>query len=189
MAVSFKGSTGLQGNLPMGGVVQSAINYSYATGSRTFPSRNVYEEVPGRLMVEIRPKEVGNIIIIKAHIMWGGWNGATDVAANFRIFYSTDGNRSFSPFGTYAPHVVDAAGVATGAYFYSQGNADSSYDSDDILISAPVKSTAPHTFAVWWACGYEASSRTLYWNRGVNTGQSYNPTHTCSIQAIEIKGR
>lgn len=189
MSVSYKGSNGLQGSLPMGGVVQSAINYSTAVGSRVFPARNVYEETPAALRVEIKPKEVGNIIIIKAHFAWGGWNGTTDVAANFRIMYSTDGNRSWAPFGVYAPHVVDAAGVATGAYFYSQGNADSSMDSDDILISAPVTSTAQHTFSIWWACGYDASTRTIYWNRGVNTGQSYNPTHTCSLQAIEIKGR
>ena len=189
MAVSFTGSKGLHGNLPMGGVVQSAIGYNFATGTRSFPSRNVYEHVPGILQVEMTPKEVGNIIIIKAHIAWGGWTSSTDVAANFRLFYSTDGNRSFSPFGNYAPHVVEAAGVATGCYKYNQGNDNSSFDSDDILFSAPVTSTAPHTFAVFWACGYEASTRTIYWNRSINTGNSYNPTHTCSIQAIEIKGR
>lgn len=189
MSVSYKGSSGLRGNLPMGGVVKSAINYSYATGSRSFPSRNVYEEVPGSLMVEITPTEVGNIMIIKAHIAWGGWTRSNDVAANFRVYYSTDGNRSWAPFGVYAPHVVSAAGVATGTYKYNQGNNDSSLESDGILISSPVTSTSPHTFAIWWACGYEASSRTLYWNRPIATGSSYNPTHTCSIQAIEIKGR
>ena len=189
MAVSFKGSSGVHGNLPMGGVVQSNISYSFGAGTRTFPSRNVYEEVPGTLRVEMTPKEVGNIVIIKAHIAWGGWLASTDVAANFRIMYSDDGNRSWKPFGVYAPHVVDAAGVATGCYKYNQGNDNSSFDSDDILISSPVTSTSKHTFSVFWACGYDASTRTLYWNRSVNTGNSYNPTHTCSIQAIEIKGR
>lgn len=187
MAVSYRGSSGLRGNLPMGGVVQSTISYSTAVGSRVFPSRNVYEEVPGFLRVELKPHEVGNIVIIKAHIAWGGW-GTTDVAANFRIMYSTDGNRTWNNFGVYAPHVVDAAGVATGTY-KQKGDSNSSFDADNILISAPVLSTAPHTFSVFWACGYEASSRTLYWNRGINTGNSYNPTHTCTIQAIEIKGR
>lgn len=187
MAVSFKGSAGVHGNLPMGGVVQSNISYSFGNGSRQFPSRNVYEEVPGNLRVEMTPKEVGNIVIIKAHLMWSGWTRTNDVAANFRIMYSTDGNRSWQPFGVYAPHVVDAAGVATGTYKYNQDSADSS-DSDDILISDAVKSTAPHTFALFWACGYD-TNRTLYWNRSANSGQAYNPTHTCSIQAIEIKGR
>lgn len=189
MAVSFKGSDGIRGNLPMGGVVQSNISYSFGTGSRTFPSRNIYEEVPGTLRVELTPDAIDNIVIIKAHIAWGGWQRTTDVAANFRIMYSTDGNRSWQPFGVYAPHVVDAAGVATGTYKYNQGNTDSSFESDGILISDTVKSTARHTFSVFWACGYDASTRTLYWNRSINTGNSYNPTHTCSIQAIEIKGK
>lgn len=188
MALSLTGSNGLRGNLPMGGVVQSAISYSTAVGTRVFPSRNVYEEVPGLLRVELTPNQVDNVVIIKCHIAWGGWTRSTDVAANFRIRYSNDGNRTWNDFGVYAPHVVDAAGVATGTYKYNQGNNDGSMDSDNILISGPVKSTAPHTFAVWWACGYD-TTRTLYWNRAINTGNSYNPTHTCSIQAIEIKGK
>lgn len=188
MALSLKGSSGLRGNLPMGGVVQSAISYSTGSGTRVFPSRNIYEEVPGTLRVELTPHEVGNIVIIKCHLMWGGWTRSNDVAANFRIMYSNDGNRSWQPFGVYAPHVVSAAGVATGTYKYNQGDGNSSIDADDILISAPVTSTARHTFSVFWACGYD-TTRTLYWNRTINSGNSYNPTHTCSIQAIEIKGR
>jgi hypothetical protein len=130
-------------------------------------------------------------VIVQAHFAWGGWVTTTDVSAIFRLYKSTNGGSSWAAAGTYsntvAPGSSANSGVATGCYKYNQGDTNSSFDSDDILIYDTVGSTASTIYALWWACGYEANSRTIYWNRSVNTGNSYNPTHTCTIVATEIK--
>ena len=176
---------------PSGGVIQLAYGYNYTSASKVFSSRSTYEEVPGNLRCTITPKAVGNIMIINAHIAWGGWSGATDVGALFRVYKSINGG-TFESCGNYSntvpPGTGTNSGVATGVYKYNQGDNNSSFDSDDILIHETVTSTLPTTYAIYWACGYEANSRTLYWNRSINSGNSYNPTHTCTITAMEVKG-
>lgn len=192
MPIVLTGSdTGLpQSAYASGSILKAAVGYNYTTASRVFTSRSTYEAVPGGLTCTITPSAVGNIMVINAHIAWGGWYGTTDVAANFKIYKNING-AGWQPCGNYSSTVASGSsstqGVATGCYKYNQGDSNSSFDSDDILIHEVVTSTDPTVYAVWWACGYEANSRTLYWNRSVNTGNSYNPTHTCTITAMEIK--
>lgn len=175
-----------------GSILKAAVGYNVTTATRVFPSRSTYEAVPGGLTCTITPSAVGNIMVINAHIAWGGWYGTNniDVSALFRIYKNVN-NTGWVSCGNYSSTVANGSssnsGVATGCYKYNQGDTNSSFDSDDILIHEVVTSTDPTVYAVWWACGYEANSRTLYWNRSVNTGNSYNPTHTCTITAMEIK--
>lgn len=187
--------TGSETGLPYtafssGSVLKAAVGYNYTTGTRVFTTRNTWEAVPGGLSCTITPSAVGNIMVISAHIAWGGWNGTTDAAANFRIYKNVN-NTGWVSCGNYsstAPNDSNSTtGVATGCYKYNMGDSNGSFDSDDILIHEVVTSTDPTIYAVWWSCGYERNSRTLYWNRPVNTGNSYNPTHTCTISAMEIK--
>ena len=177
--------------MPNGSVLQSAVGRNDTVSSKVFTARSVWEEVPGTLRCTLTPKESGNIVVVRSHLFWGGWAGTTDVSAIFRIFSSTDSGSTWTAFGNYQSTIIGATGaaqgVATGKYKYSQGDSNASAMSDNILIHGTVTSTSPTIFAVFWACGYEANTRTLYWNRTINTSNSYNPRHFCSIQATEIK--
>jgi hypothetical protein len=177
-------------DMPTGSVIQSALGRNNTSSTRVFTQRSVWEEVPGTLRCVLQPKESGNTVVVRSHLFWGGWSGSTDVSALFRIFYTTNGS-TWNPFGNYNSTIngatSSAQGTATGRYNYAHGDNNASSWSDNILIHDTVSSTSVHTFAVFWACGYEANVRTLYWNRTINTGNSYNPSHFCSIQATEIK--
>lgn len=177
--------------MPNGSVLQSAVGRNDTKSTKVFTARSVWEEVPGTLRCTLTPKESGNIVVVRSHLFWGGWNNTVDVSAIFRIFSSTDNGSTWNAFGNYQSTIVGATGsaqgVATGKYKYAQGDNNASAMSDNILIHDTVSSTSPHIFAVFWACGYEANSRTLYWNRTINTGNAYNSRHFCSIQATEIK--
>lgn len=171
--------------------IQQAYGQNITNGTKVFTAWNTFEAVPGGLSCSITPKAVGNIMIIQAHLFWGGSNFTSiDVAANFRVFKSINGG-SFASCGTYSTDAGLGAqatiGVATGDYFYNWGDSNGSALEDQILIYDTVTSTLPTVYAIYWACGYAPNSRTLYWNRTINTGNSYNPTHTCSITATEIK--
>ena len=192
MAVSFKGSDGWIGGLPQGAPIQVAVGYQSASATRVFPSRSTYEEVPGGLRCTLTPTNANNQVVVKAHFAWGGWNTTTaDVGAGFRILKKFGTSQTWINHGSYFPDIPTTvnvpSGVATGVYKYAQGDTNSSFDSDDILIVGPAGSTQPITFALHWCCLYEAGSRTLYWNRSINSGNSYNPTHTCTITAMELK--
>ena len=79
--------------------------------------------------------------------------------------------------------------VHGGNYRYDLGDNNASMGDEVLLVSDRLDSHAQGNnviFAVWWGIGYSAS-RTLYWNRGINTGNSYNPISTCSIQVTECK--
>jgi len=175
---------------PSRGVLQTAYGFNVTTATRVFPTRSTYEPVPGLLQCTLTPLAVGSVMIINAHIAWGGWTNAVDVSAIFRVFKSIGGG-AFVSCGTYSNDVAPGSsansGVATGCYKYNKGDTNGSFDSDDILIYETVTSTLPTTYAIYWACGYEAGSRTIYWNRSINSGNSYNPTQTCTITATEIK--
>lgn len=179
-------------DLPSGAVIQSKRGYNYTTSSKVFSSWNTFEAVPGSLEATITPTAINNKILIAAHICWGGWTISTDVALNFRIFKRI-GAGSFESCGTYNTDaglgIQSTIGVATGCYKYNQGNGDASFDSDNILIYDTATSTSATTYAVYWACGYSPTSRTLYWNRGTGTPEqyAYRPTHTCTITVTEIK--
>jgi len=171
--------------------IQQAYGQNITNGTKVFTAWNTFEAVPGGLSCSITPKAVGNTMIIQAHLFWGGSNySSTDVAANFRVFKSINGG-AFASCGTYATDAGLGAqatiGVATGHYMYNWGDTNGSALDDHILIYDTVTSTLPTVYAIYWACGYAPSSRTIYWNRTINTGNSYNPTHTCSITATEIK--
>lgn len=192
MAVSFKGSEGIAGAAAFGAPIQIALGQNTSTGTKVFTSRNSYDEVPGTLRATLTPNDANNYIMIRAHIAWGGWASTTDVGAGFRIYKSIDNGSSWLRFGPHYPEVQSGTGqpqgVATGVYKYNQGDTNSSFDSDDILIIDKAGSTSSTIFAVFWSCLYEANSRTLYWNRSINTGNAYNPIHTCTIAAYELRG-
>ena len=192
MAVTFKGSEGLAGAAAFGSPLQIAVGQNLTTGTKVFTSRNAYEEVPGNLRATLTASDPNNYIMIRAHIAWGGWGSATDVAAGFRIYKSTNSGSTWQRFGPHYPEVEGGSsiqhGVATGTYKYSQGDTNSSFDSDDILIIDRAGSTSSTIYGVFWCCLYEANSRTLYWNRSINTGNAYNPVHTCTIAAYELRG-
>jgi hypothetical protein len=184
-------NTGLPASaFPSKAVIQTAYGYNVTSGTRVFPTRSTYEPVPGNLQCTITPTTVGNTMIINAHLAWGGWNNTSnDLSALFRVFKSINGG-AFVSAGVYSNDVPPGAstnsGVATGVYKYNMGDTNSSWDSDNILIHETITSTLPTVYAIYWACGYEAGSRTIYWNRSVNSGNSYNPTHTCTITATEV---
>lgn len=179
-------------DIPSGHTIQMAYGQNTTNGTKVFSAWNTFEAVPGGLECTITPKAVGNIMLIQAHLFWGGSNyQSNDCAANFRIYKSTNGGSTYTSAGTY---YTDAGlgqqatiGVATGTYFYNWGDSNASALEDHILMYDTISSTNSTIYAVWWACGYAPSSRTLYWNRTVNTGNSYNPTHVCSITVKEIK--
>ena len=180
-------------DLPSGAVVQTVTARNTTTASKVFDAYATFEQVPGGLSVSITPSAIGNKMLIAAHLCWGGWAAGTDVSALFRIYKYTGGLGSnkagnYVPSGT--PGTNSTNGVATGCYKYNQGNSDSSYDSDDILIAdLSVTTLNTHDYMVWWACGYAPVTRALYWNRGMNTpsAQAYRPTHTCTLTVTEIK--
>jgi hypothetical protein len=196
MAFSITGnSSGLRmdqlagANTP-GAVIQTKISQNTTTASKVFSAYNVFEDVPGQLRNTITPTRVGNYIVAHAHLMWGGWynSSSVDVGTLFRLVKSFDGGTTWVPAGNYSQSVsVPEGGVATGVYKYNQGNNDSSYDSDELLITDRVTSTASTIYAVHWACSYAPTIRTIYWNRSTNTGNSYNPNQLCTIMANEVK--
>ena len=176
-------------------VINVAYAYNTTTGSKVFASRSLYEDVPGTLKCSITPSSTKNSFIVRAHLYSGGWNGSTDVAPLFRVYWGFDSTCPY-PFG---PLWTEQAGYATrnyphgvnaGQYRYGRGDNNSSAASDLILTagSIPFPTAIPSTvhFAIKWACGYEAGSRTLYWNRAINTGNAYNPIHTCTMTVSEI---
>ena len=206
MSVSFRGSGGIAQALPIGGQIQTAVGLNTISATKVFTVRSDFEPVPGKLECTLTPTSANSIVLVKAHIAWGGWTrtntavtsaSGIDVGVGFRIYRSTNDNKGMQrwiPHGQYntsnIPYLTNnnsPLGIATGCYKYNQGDTNGSFDSDDILIADRVNSTDPVTFAVWWACLYEAGSRTIYWNRSINTGNSYNPTHTCTITATELK--
>jgi hypothetical protein len=199
MSVSFRGSGGIAQALPIGGEVQTAVGRNTSTAAQVFAVRSQFEPVPGKLECTLTPTSANSIILVRAHIAWGGWTGrsSTDVGVGFRIYRSTksaSGAQQWTPHGQYLTSNIpfltnnnSPLGVATGVYKYNQGDNNSSWGSDHILIADRAYTTDSTTFAVWWCCLYEAGSRTLYWNRSINTGNSYNPTHTCTITATELK--
>lgn len=183
-------------DLPSGAVIQSNRQQNQTQATKVFSSWNVFEEVPGTLRATITPTAVGNQVLIAAHIAWGGWSNSIDVAANFRIrklVASGNPQASFQNAGGYTTNaglgIQSTIGVATGCYKWNQGNTNSSWDSDDILISDTVSIVSPTIYGVFWACGYAPNSRTLYWNRSIESSQgiSYNPVHVCTITVTEIK--
>lgn len=174
-----------------GAPLKVALGYNSTVASKVFSARSVYEEVPGRLRVYTKPAAVGNTMAIRAHIFWGGWSSTSiDVAAQFRIYKTVDDGINWTPAGDYGNAATPAgANVATGYYRYNTGNSDGSAEECNILIKDTITSTAPTIYALFWGCGYEAGSRTLYWNRSINhfSGQAYNPTHLCVMEATEYK--
>ena len=200
MSVSFRGSDGFAGLLKRGAPLQSRFGLNTTASTRVFPSRSVFEEVPGSLRCTLTPYDKDNQVEVRCHLAWGGWTRTStgigtfsgiDVSALFRIYKSINNGASWTIHGQYSPSentsISGSIGIATGCYKYNQGDTNSSFDSDDILVVDSAGSTSPTIFALFWACGYEANSRTIYWNRSINTGNSYNPTHTCTIVATEIK--
>jgi hypothetical protein len=171
--------------------LQMALGYNEWRGTRTFPARSQYEEVPGKLRAYIKPLAIGNTMMIRAHLFWGGWQAtAADVAAQFRVYKSFDDGFNWIAAGNYGTAAaIPSANVATGYYRYNLGNSDASIEDDQILISDTVTSLQPTIYAILWSCGYEASSRTLYWNLANSWGaaEDYNSVHTCTIEVTEIK--
>lgn len=178
-------------------ILQTSYGFNITAGSQTFGTRSAFGHVPGRLTCLIRPHEIGNKITLEAHLYWGGWQGANqsgayDCAANFRFMKRVNNGR-WSFAGSYGgdpvPGTSGTYGVGTGAYRYNwvadSSNATSMFD--EMMVQDTVTEIGLHEYAVMWACGYEANSRTLLWNRNYNTGNSYNPFHTCTIVATEVK--
>lgn len=190
--ITVSGSTGIAA-AQSGEIVQMVYGTNYSQGTKVFTAWNTFEEVPGNLRATITPKSTSNKIIISAKLHWGGFYGTTDVAANFRIMKSTNGGTSWSYVGNYN---TDAGlgqqatiGVGTGLYRYNMGDTNASSMGDNILMAdLNVTSTSSTIYAVHWACGYAPNTRTLYWNRTVNTSNAYNSTHINTITLTEIKG-
>lgn len=185
-------AAGFQGtSYSSGQPIQVAYGQNTTNATKVFTAWNTFEAVPGGLSCTLTPKTAGNIVIIQAHLFWGGSNyQSNDCAANFRVYKSVGGG-AWTSAGTYATDAglgaQAAIGVGTGIYMYNWGDSNASALDDHLLVYDTVSSVAATTYAIWWACGYAPTSRTLYWNRTVNSGNSYNPFHTCSITATEIK--
>lgn len=175
-----------------GSILQSSWGYNTTTATQVFPWRSSYGHVPGKLICGLTPQEVGNKVILEAHLFWGGWQ-STDIAVGFR-FYKRIAGGPWQTAGVYYsepyPGTTGTHGVGTGEYIYRRdgGSSNSSTKSDHMQVQDTVTSTKPHEYAVFWGCLYEAGSRTIMWNRGNNYGNSYNPVHTCTIVATEVKG-
>ena len=180
-----------------GAIVNSAIGYNVSTSTKSFASYNVYEDVPGTLRATITPKAVGNIMVIHAHLHWGGWNKTTDNATHFRVRKSYDSGSTWvevgpSQNGTSSYITGSAAGYApaachTGCYKYNKGDSNYSNEKDSLLVHDVVTNAVSTIYAIHWACGY-SPARTFYWNRGQNGhANPYNPAHTCTITVTEVK--
>jgi hypothetical protein len=175
-----------------GSILQTSWGFNSVNASQVFSTRSSYGHVPGKLLCSITPQEIGNKVTLEAHLYWGGWQG-TDIAAMFRFYKRVNGGTWVSA-GTYSSNPIPTSsanhGVGTGEYIYRRGGSDSnsSAKSDSMMLQDTVTSTLRHEYAVFWGCGYEAGSRTILWNRANNYGNSYNPIHTCTIVATEIKG-
>jgi len=194
MSVSFTGIGGYKEALPNGAVLQTAVATNNTPASKVFSSRSVYEEVPGTLRVSITPRSKYSVFVARAHIYWGGWNGSTDVSPLFRIYWGSSLGSYTKPLGPFwgggavsgnanYPH-----GVNTGTYHYGFGDNNHSAQSDQILTVGTANDGTSNTkyFALMWACGYEANTRTIYWNRSINTSNAYNPYHNCTLAISEI---
>jgi hypothetical protein len=180
-----------------GAIVNSAVGYNVSTSSKVFASYNVYEEVPGNLRATITPKAVGNIMVLHAHLHWGGWTRTVDVGVNFRVRKSYDNGSTWLEVGPSQVSSTsfisgNAAGhapaqVHTGCYKYNKGDSNYSNEKDSLLVHDVVTNAVSTIYAVHWGCGY-SPSRTIYWNRGINFGSNlYNPAHTCTLTATEVK--
>ena len=193
MPVTITGSsTGLlPGAFSSGTILQSTSGYNNSVGTKVFSAAGVYEDVPGNLRTTITPLTVGNTMVISAHIHWGGAYGTTnDISGLFRIYKSTNSGSSWTACGNYSTQNTWSSGqanVATGNYSYNWGDSNASDFNDHILIHETVASTSSTIYAVHWASGYGSTDRTYYWNRSVTTGNDYNMTHVCTIQAYEVK--
>lgn len=169
-----------------------AYGENAVSGTKVFSAWNTFEEVPGTLRASILAAP-GQKVIIQAKLFWGGVNTTTsDVAANFRIMKSGNGGSTWTSVGTYATDAglgqQAAIGVATGSYLYNHGDTNASSIQDNILmVDENVTSTSTVIYAVHWACGYSPNNRTLYWNRTINTLNSYNSTHLNTISLMSIK--
>lgn len=181
-----------------GTVLQVAYGENTTSSTKVFSSRSVYEHVPGYLYTSLTRKSTSSYFVARAHIHWGGFNASIDVAPLFRVYYGnnlTDTNRVLGPLwqsGRMASNTSVTHGVNAGHYRYGKGDNNSSSEVDFVLTSGAVDTFLayeglPIYFAVKWACGYEANSRTLYWNRSINSGNAYNPIHTCGFTITEVE--
>lgn len=178
-------------NYSTGQAVQVAYGENTTNSTKVFAAWNTFEAVPGNLQCTLTPRAVGNTVVIQAHLFWGGSQyTSNDCAANFRVYKSV-GGAAFVSAGTYATDAGLGAqatiGVGCGFYSYNWGDTNGSSLPESLLVYDTVTSNATTIYAIYWACGYAPTSRTLYWNRTVNSGNSYNPFHTCSITATELK--
>lgn len=180
-----------------GAIVNSAVGYNVSTSTKTFASYNVYEDVPGNLRATITPKAVGNIMVIHAHLHWGGWSRTVDNGTNFRVRKSYDSGSTWvevgpSQNGTSSYISGNTAGYApafchTGSYKYNKGDGNYGNEKDSLLVHDVVTNAVSTIYAIHWACGYYPG-RTFYWNRGPAAhANPYNPAHTCTITVTEVK--
>jgi hypothetical protein len=194
MSVSFKGSKNWAGAQFNGAVIQTAVGYNTTNSTKVFAARSTYEEVPGTLRCSLTPKFANSAFIVRVHLYWGGFTGGTDVATMFKIGWGTAAGQypmTLGPLwneGQISENKSQTSGVNTGSYYYNFGDGNHSACPDSILTigNAYNGDTSTKHFALLWACGYEASSRTLYWNRTINTGNAYNPNHTCTMTVSEV---
>ena len=181
-----------------GAIVNSAIGYNVSTSTKSFASYNTFEEVPGTLRATITPKAVGNIMILHAHLNWGGWTRTQDIGMNFRVRKSYDNGSTWvevgpSQNGTSSYITGNAGGYApaaghTGSYKYSKGDGNASTEKDSLLVHDIVTNLTSTIYAVHWGQGYAPGIRTAYWNRTINgIANGYQPVHTCTITATEVK--
>ena len=193
MPVTITGSsTGLlPGAFSSGTILQSTTGYNNTAATKVFSGEpSAFEEVPGNLRTTITPLAVGNTMVISAHLHWGGSYGTTnDIGTAFKVYKSTNSGSTWSICGNYPTANANAVGnCATGHYTYNWGDSNASDFNDHILIHETVASTSSTIYAIFWAGSYTNSgNRTFYWNRSVNTGNDYNMTHVCTIQAYEVK--
>lgn len=193
MSVSLRG-TSFAENMPVGAILQTVFSTNTTTGSKVFSSRSVYEEVPGTLRVSLTPKSRNSVYIVRAHLYWGGWNTGTDIAPLFRVYWGTSAGSYTRPLGPLYNEgqlpgdLSSPSGCNDGYYVYGFGDNNCSAFPGHILTAGTANDSTLNQkhFALMWACGYEAGSRTLYWNRGIGTGNAYNPIHNCTLSVSEI---
>ena len=181
-----------------GTIVNVAHAVNTTTAAKVFTSRSIYEDVPGTLKCSITPKSAKNMFIVRAHLYSGGWTTALDVAPLFRVYWGFDSScpNTFGPLwgdAAYYANLNLPHGVNAGTYKYGKGDNNASSLPDLILTAGSIpfntSTTSPVYFAIKWAAGYEANSRTLYWNRAINTSNAYNPIHTCTMTVSEVSAK
>jgi len=193
--LSISGSGRQSDNLGAGAPIQVAYSYNTTTGSKVFSSRSTYESVPGTLRCNLVRGNANSNFVVRAHLYWGGYNASIDVAPLFRVFWGTTASTCDNTLGPLwqgghnGSNVSVTSGANAGYYRYGRGDNNASTEVEYLLTAGGVPnvgSGASIYFEVKWAAGYEAGSRTLYWNRGINTGNAYNPIHTCGMTVTEV---